>query len=100
MLYSFSAMAYFTQHTCSSVPFLCAYRTPSTVCAYVYENFALFYYILFSMCACMQYKRKSEASLWESVLMWVPMLELRLCSPSAVIFQICSIPESTHSLLL
>lgn len=29
---SFSAMAYFTQHTCSSVPFLRPLRTPSTVC--------------------------------------------------------------------
>ena len=45
----------------------------------------------------MQYERKSEASLWESVLMWVPMLELRPCGSSAVLFQICSVPESTHS---
>lgn len=70
-------MAYFTQHKRSSVPFLCPLRTPSTVCAYIHEKFALFYYILFSMCTRMQYngsQRPAFGSLFSRVCL------LLLCS--------------------
>lgn len=65
-------MAYFTQHKRSSVPFLRPLRAPSTVCAYIHEKFALLYYILFSMCTCMQYNgspRPAFGSLFSRVFL-------------------------------